>query len=138
MANELIMDENTTLSLYSKKKIEELIKPLKKEIFLTNSFIAGITKELSGVSEQEFFNEVSLNDELILQREPDGFSEDSIRVYSKNGVPLGFVADKDNEILARLMDAGKQIKAIVVNCQAETKEAGIRPYVNIAIYLVDF
>ena len=138
MANELIMDENTTLSLYSKKKIEELIKPLKKEIFLTNSFIAGITKELSGVSEEEFFNEVSLNDELILQREPDGFSEDSIRVYSKNGVPLGFVADKDNEILARLMDAGKQIKAIVVNCQAEMKEAGIRPYVNIAIYLVDF
>ena len=43
------------------------------------------------MSEEEFFNEVSLNDELILQREPDGFSEDSIRVYSKNGVPLGFV-----------------------------------------------
>ena len=138
MANELIMDENTTLSLYTEKKIEELIKPLKKEIFLTNSFIAGITKEFSGKSEEDYFKEVSLNDELILQREPDGFSEDSIHVYSKNGLSLGFVADKDSEILARLMDAGKQIKAIVVSCHCKTEEDGIRPYVNIGIYLVDF
>ncbi len=141
MANELRINDETSLSLYSEKKIEELIKPLQKEIFLTNSYVAGFTA-IFEPEEEEFFEEAKLScsNELVLKREPNEFSEDSIRVYGLSGKPLGYVADKDNEILARLMDAGKKIKAVCKYClTTDDKETGdVLPYVGIAIYLVDF
>ena len=53
---------------------------------------------------------------------------------------MGYVADKDNEILARLMDAGKSIKAVCNTCLTteDEEEGGYLPYVGIAVYLVDF
>ena len=139
MANELRINDETALSLYSEKKIEELIKPLQKEIFLTNSYVVGFTA-LPESDQEELFKEAGLSRELLLKREPNDFSEDTIRVYGLSGKPLGYVADKDNEILARLMDAGKSIKAVCNTCLTtkDEEEGGYLPYVGIAIYLVDF
>ena len=139
MANELRINDETALSLYSEKKMEELIKPLQKEIFLTNSYVAGFTA-LPESDQEELFKEASLSKELVLKREPNEFSEDSIRVYGLSGNPLGYVADKDNEILAWLMDAGKKIKAVCNSClTTKDRETGdILPYVGVAIFLVDY
>ena len=79
MANELRINDETALSLYSEKNIEELIKPLQREIFLTNSYVTGFTA-LPESDREELLKEAGLSGELVLKSEQNYFSEDTIRV----------------------------------------------------------
>ena len=62
------------------------------------------------------------------------FDKYAILVLNKSGRKLGYVPRRDNRIIARLMDAGKLLKAQITSI----KERGTFKQIAIGIYLVDF
>ena len=132
MANELDKRSKNMLSLTSSEHaIEELIKPLSREIHLFDSFVAGTRF----VKDETAFEELKTGDKLVLQRESENrFDDNAIRVLDSKQRKLGYIPEKDNIIFARLMDAGKYLIAIVDSIE---KKGSFRQ-IKIGIYLVDF
>ncbi|MBO4478730.1 MAG: HIRAN domain-containing protein [Lachnospiraceae bacterium] len=132
MANELDKIKQNMLSLTSSEHaIEELIKPLSREIHLFDSFIAGT----SFIKDEAVFDDIKVGDKLILQREEDNrFDDKAIQILDPKKRKLGYIPEKDNVIFARLMDAGKYLIAIIDGIE---KKGSFRQ-IKIGIYLVDF
>lgn len=80
--------------------------PFTKEIFLIDSHVAGTThRDLAEVEPS-----LSTGDLLCFKRDPENQHDKlAIRIHDEKGNELGFVPREKNEILARLMDAGKLI-----------------------------
>ena len=71
---------------------------------------------------------------LTLQRENNKFDSNAILILNEEKKKLGYVPEKDNIIFARLMDAGKLLKAKITKIiQRETLKQ-----ISVGIYLVDF
>lgn len=129
MANELTKAEESLLSTINSNDLGTLIKPLVNEIHLFDSFIAG-----TSYVDSNLFAAVKTGDGLLLRREDNRFDEHAIMILNEDGKKLGYVPEKDNIVFARLMDAGKCLKAKVI----EVKHRGSYNMVSIGIYLVDF
>lgn len=85
--------------------------PFCEDLLLLRTEIAGTTHVI-GIEELEPF--LNLGDRLELIRVPDNPSDsNAIKIFTRDRVKLGYVPRKDNQILARLMDAGKLLYAIV-------------------------
>ncbi|MCR5800299.1 MAG: HIRAN domain-containing protein [Lachnospiraceae bacterium] len=131
MDNELTIGKQNMVSLISGKPLEELIKPLKREILLFDSYVAGTAY----VEDEKFYTDLKEGDKLTLQREPaNRFDERAILILDDKKRKLGYVPEKDNIVFARLMDAGKYLIARVN--KAENKASFWK--ISISIYLVDF
>lgn len=131
MANELTVGKENMVSLISDMPLGEVIKPLRQEILLFDSYIAGTTQ----VKDESVFDEIKEGDSLILQRDPDDrFDENSILIFDEKKRKLGYIPEKDNVVFARLMDAGKFLIARV----NENVTGGPFRKISIGIYLVDF
>ncbi len=131
MANEIAIKEESAIALSEKFDLDELIKPLQKEIFLFDTFIAG-TMKLTDTSVIEKLRE---GDKLFFQREPENrYDDNAIMVLNSEKVKIGYVPEKDNVIFSRLMDAGKMLTGKVT----EIKMKSGYTQVAIGIYLVDF
>lgn len=131
MANELTkLDNSTTLALYHNNELTDLLKPLKTEIFLFDTFIAGTTH----VEEQERYDDLKPDQVLQLRRENNKYDPNAILVLNNKGEKLGYVPEKDNIIFARLMDAGKILNAKV----KDHHQKGTYHIIPIEIYLIDF
>ena len=132
MANELDKISKNVLSLTSSEHaIEDLIKPLSREIHLFDSFVAGT----SFVKDETVFDEIRTGDKLVLQRESENrFDDNAIVILDAKQRKLGYIPEKDNVIFARLMDAGKYLIAII----DEIEKKGSFRKIKIGIYLVDF
>ncbi len=130
MANELTIGKENTVALVSEKGVGDLIKPLTKEIFLFDSYVAGTTH----LEDDSVLDEIKDGDKLILQRENNRFDENAILVLTQEKKKLGYVPEKDNIVFSRLMDAGKFLMARIRTVE---KKGSFRQ-VNIGIYLVDF
>lgn len=89
--------------------IGELIKPLVKDIFLCYSYVSR------GEIDDEFILKYNLSSgvKLALVREKGNINESDIAILTKNGIKVGYILEKDLPILARLMDAGKYLYAVV-------------------------
>lgn len=86
--------------------------PYSADLFLLRTEIAGTT-HVVGIEELEPF--LRPGDRLELIRVPDNPSDpNAIKIFTRDGVKLGYVPRKDNPILARLMDAGKLLHAVLV------------------------
>ena len=89
-------------------KTSQVVKPIKKDIFLFRTSLAGTShKEL-------YYNAWDLMPEvpLILQRDMSNKSDKyAISVFTEDHKLLGYIPRKDNKILSRLMDAGKYLYA---------------------------
>lgn len=80
-------------------------KPYSSDLLLLSTIVAGTT-HVVGIEELEPF--LRPGERLELVRIPDNPSDpNAIKIYTKDRVKLGYVPRKDNQILARLMDAGK-------------------------------
>lgn len=91
---------------------QTLPMPFTREIFLLNCHIAG-TNFRPEIAEIEPTFKVGAK--FQLQREPQNkFDELAIAIYDSNKNHLGFVPQAKNEVLARLLDAGKQLSAQLV------------------------
>ena len=105
--------------------------PFVQEIFLMQCHIAG-TSYLDNIQEIELgLNE---KDILVFKRELDNKHDKlAILILDKNGRMLGYVPQNKNEVLARLMDAGK-----IVFGKIEQKEwQGKWLKVDIRVYMRD-
>ncbi len=130
MANELTIGKENTVALVSEKGVGDLIKPLTKEIFLFDSYVAGTTH----LEDDSVLDEIKDGDKLILQRENNRFDENAILVLTQEKKKLGYVPEKDNIVFARLMDAGKLLKAKIT----QINQKGSFKQISVGIYLVDF
>ena len=131
MANNLIITPQNALALSEQFKTEELIKPLQKEIFLFDTFIAGTTY----IEDDSIIRELKKGRTLFLKREPKNrFDENAIRVEDEKKRKLGYIPEKDNFVFARLMDAGKMLTAKVTDVKDKT---GYKQ-VSISLFMIDF
>lgn len=131
MANDIVISSENAVSLAEQFKSEDLIKPLQKEIFLFDTFVAGTMY----IEDESIIKELKSGEKLSLRREPKNrFDENAVRVDDEKGRKLGYVPEKDNYVFARLMDAGKMLIGRVTDIKAKTGYT----QVSMAIYLIDF
>ena len=85
--------------------------PYQQDLLLLRTEIAGTT-HTTGIEELEPF--LRPGERLELVRVPDNPSDpNAIKLYTRDGVKLGYVPRQENQILARLMDAGKLLYAVI-------------------------
>ena len=132
MKNAIEISKKEALAQIAESKgLDELIKPLTREVHLFDTFIAGTTY----LKDKEVLTETKEGDKLALRREGDNkFDDNAILVLTAEGKKVGYIPEMDNVIFARLMDAGKMLMAKVTGI----KEKGSFTQIGIGIYLVDF
>ena len=130
MDNGLIVGKKDEVSLISQVGIDNLIKPLSKEILLVDTYIAGTMY----LDDDSVLDKIKEGDKLILQREDNRFDSKAILVLNEKKQKLGYVPERDNVVFSRLMDAGKLLIARIKTIDPN----GSFRKINISIYLVDF
>ena len=101
-----------------------------REIHLFDSYVAGTTH----LEDDTVLDEIKVDDMLGLQREDNKFDSNAIVILTEDKRKLGYVPEKDNVIFARLMDAGKLLKAKITKIE----QKGSFRQISVGIYLVDF
>lgn len=129
MANELTEHQQNLVSLVQGNELGDIIKPLIKEIHLFDSYVAGTTH----LNDKTVLEKIKEGDMLSLQREDNKFDSNAILILNEDGKKLGYVPEKDNIIFARLMDAGKLLKAKI----SKITQKGSFTQISVGIYLVD-
>lgn len=130
MANELDIAKEGVVSLIEKQDLGDIIKPLIKEIHLFDSYVAGTTH----LQDKSVLKEIRVGEDLTLRREDNKFDSNAILVLRADLRKVGYVPEKDNLVFARLMDAGKLLKAKI----DKIEKKGTFTQISIGIYLVDF
>jgi len=106
-------------------------KPFAKNIYLIEAHVAG-TSYVENIEEIE--PELREGAKLKFLREPENpFDKLAIKVLDENGNKIGYVPRAKNEILARLMDAGKLLYATIYEKDFE----GDWLKITMQIYLAD-
>ena len=129
MGNELIQKKTDAISVIENHELGDILKPLISEIYLFDSFIAGTTH----LEDTSVVGQVQVGDSLVLRREDNKYDENAILILNGDDKKLGYVPEKDNIVFARLMDAGKILKAKVT----EIEQIGTFTKIGVGIYLVD-
>ena len=129
MAGEIIPGGKHDVSVVTDHGIGGIIKPMIREIHLLDTWIAGTMQ----LEDRTVLRALLPEEELILRREKNDFDPMAILVLNRDNVRLGYIPEKDNTAFARLMDAGKTLKARV----GKAEKNGAWSRVMIGIYLVD-
>ena len=95
-----------------------------------DSYIAGTTH----LEDNSVLDQIKIGEMLTLQRENNKFDSNAIVILNNEKKKLGYMPEKDNIIFARLMDAGKLIKAKITKID----QKGTFKMISVGIYLVDF
>ena len=131
MANELTINNSELAVLADKGSIDNVLKPLTKEIFLFDTYVAGT----SHLTDKSVLDEIRPNDKLTLKRENNKFDDMAILLIAASGKKLGYIPEKDNTVFSRLMDAGKLLTAGIKTIEKVTENYY---KIKIDIFLVDF
>lgn len=129
MGNELSKKEKDLVSLVQGNELGDLIKPMIREIHLFDSFVAGTTH----LEDKSVLENVKVGDMLSMQREDNKFDSNAILILNADKNKLGYVPEKDNLVFAKLMDAGKLLKAKV----SKIEQKGSFTQISVWIFLVD-
>ena len=130
MGNELTKKDESTIAVIGKHDLGDIIKPLIREIHLFDSYVAGTTH----LKDRTVLETIKVGDNLTLLREDDNkYDSNAILVLNEEKKKLGYVPEKDNIVFARLMDAGKFLKAKIT----DIKQKGNYTQISVGIYLVD-
>lgn len=101
-------------------RYEVLIKNWECEQISTRSQVIPLVG-LSFVKDKSVFSEVSVNDEVFLEREPNNkFDNNAIAVYSSKKKILGHIASEWALILAQKMDFGMTFNATISKIESKT------------------
>ncbi len=130
METSLTVKKENMLTLIQGGSVAELIKPLQNEILLLETYVAGTAY----IEDESVFDEAHDGDKLILRREDNRFDEKAILVLDQKERKMGYVPERENTVLSRLMDAGKLLTAKIDRLSPK----GSFRQVNISIYLLDF
>ena len=116
-------------SVIAKGDLGSVLQPLIKEIHLFDSYVAGTTH----LESQDVLDTIKAGDLLTLEREENKFDMNAILIKTEKGIKIGYVPEKDNVIFARLMDAGKLLRARIKSVEKKHDFSKI----SIGIFLVD-
>ena len=130
MDNGLEVRKEGVVSLVENHELGDIIKPLVRDIHLFDSYIAGTTH----LSDKSVLEDIEVGNVLTLQREDNKFDSNAILILDEQKRKLGYVPEKDNIVFARLMDAGKLLKAKIIKIEKK----GSFTQISVGIYLVDF
>ena len=88
-------------------------KHARRDVLIQTSSIAGFQ-----YYQGEFFwEQLSLGDPLQLSREPENpYDENAVAIY-REGIKLGYLPRVENIVVARMMDKGHHINALIENKQ---------------------
>lgn len=105
--NELVKPINQDLSVLLHRS-GGVARPFAQEIRLLDCRIAGTShRDLTAIEPQ-----LEIGAIFTLRREPaNQYDRLAIAVYTKENANLGFIPRDKNEVLARLLDAGKLLEA---------------------------
>ncbi|NLZ35676.1 HIRAN domain-containing protein [Clostridium cochlearium] len=123
--------KNAIIEIINKVGNIELGKPFQREIFLIDTHVAGTTyvEDIDAIGEN-----IVKGTKLNFFREKDNkYDELAIIIKDEKGNKIGYVPKDKNEVLARLMDAGKLIYGIVED--KEYIDNWLK--IDISIYLKD-
>ena len=122
MAGELVISDRNWLDV--RQSVGSVPMPFECEIFLKECHVAG-TFHVDDVLYKT--KSVGIGSALVLKREPANDYDDlAIRVETAAGERIGWVPKKHNDVLARLMDAGKLLVAKVTHKELEDHWLNIR------------
>ena len=130
MSYEIDVKKEDLLSVIDDKSLSEALKPLVREIYLFDTFIAGT----SYIEDPSLLDKLQINERLKLVREESKFDDLAILIQNSEGKKLGYVPRKDNVIFSRLMDAGK----LLIGKVKEKDQIGSFSRIRISIYLIDY
>jgi hypothetical protein len=128
--NELMVKSGDIVPVIEQSGIGSVLKPLTTEIHLFDTFVAGTTH----LKDAAVLETLRVGEKLSLQREDNKFDSNAILIFNDNKEKIGYVPEKDNVIFARLMDAGKMLKAKI----SKIDKKGSFYQITIGIYLVDY
>lgn len=130
MSSELIKHTGGLVTLIDDTDLSEMIKPLKTEIHLFDTYIAGTTY----IEDKSVFDKINVGDRVKLRREDNKFDDKAILVLFDDNSKLGYVPEKDNLVFSRLMDAGKLLEGKIksINTKGSFKK------IQIGILMVDY
>jgi hypothetical protein len=84
-----------------------------RDVLIQTSPVAGFQYHQG----EFFWEELTLGDQLQLSREPDNpYDENAVAIY-REGIKLGYLPRVENIAVARMMDKGQPIKALIENKQ---------------------
>ena len=86
------------------------IKPFLKDIFLIKVAVAGLVYI---VYIDEIFSKIQVGDKLELFREATNEYDKHAILVKYRGEKIGYVPRKDNYVLSKLMDGGKQLYGVI-------------------------
>lgn len=122
MAGELAICDANWLDV--RHSVGAVHKPFEREIFLKECHVAGTVHVDDVLCKTE---SVGIGSVLALKREmANGYDEFAIRVETSAGERIGWVPKKHNDVLARLMDAGKLLAAKVTHKELDGHWLNIR------------
>lgn len=94
-----------------------VVFPFSRQVFLVGTHVAGTGYHQAAVEEKS----LKEGDQLVLKRESGNPHDDlAIAVLRQTGAKLGYIPRIQNDVLARLMDAGKQLCVEITACDAAT------------------
>ena len=128
--NQLNITNGELVTLTQQGGLDTVLKPLIREIFLFDSYIAGTTH----LKDKSVFDELKEGCKLTMQREDNKFDDHAIVLHAPSGKKAGYVPEADNVVFSRLLDAGKMLTACVKNAK-KINELFMK--ISIGIYLVD-
>ena len=109
------------------------VKPFLKDIFLIKTYVAGLFY-IEYID--EIFPLIRQGDRLDLFRESSNEYDKHAILVKYNGQKIGYVPRKDNYILSKLMDGGKQLYGIVKSIGVdEVYEGNEVKFINFKIFL---
>ena len=115
MANEVAVIEKNWLSIAG--QAADLPVPFEQTVFLTDCHLAG-TEEIDDILVKT--QDVDAGTPLVLKRTAvDAADARAVSAETQSGTCLGYVPRRYGAVMARLMDAGKQLNAKVVGKELE-------------------
>lgn len=129
--NKITIQQQELTALTQNGGLDSVLKPLTKEIYLFDTYVAGV----SYLNDKSVLQEIKKGDRLTLRREDNKFDSKAILILTNTGKKVGYVPERDNVVFSRLMDAGKLLVAYIT----EIKKRSIDYHqISIGIYMVDF
>lgn len=130
MANELVLTSRTGGALALTDSFGDVIKPFVRDILIKESQLDGTVSVDDALA---LAKDVKRGDWLTMRRVMDASDAFKVAVLNAAGETIGYVHRLEKEIVARLMDAGKKMKACVVSKSVDGHWLDVR----LGIYLED-
>ncbi|MBQ1386589.1 MAG: HIRAN domain-containing protein [Erysipelotrichales bacterium] len=130
MKYELTKADEQKVALLNKQELSEVLKPLKQEIHLFDTYISGTMN----IPNPGVLSGLQTGEKLNLKREESLYDDYRIIITKEDNTKLGSIPEQDNVVFARLLDAGK----LLIGRVKEKKKAGYMEVIAIGIYMVDF